>query len=77
MHIQGMKLLFHHIPKMLYWVEILCLWGPFYYSKLIVMFKKPISNDSSFVTWCIILLEVGWWPLRDMDRNNVQVGRGI
>jgi len=28
-HIQGTKLPFHHIPKMLYWVEIWWLWGPF------------------------------------------------
>jgi len=26
MYIQGLKLLFHHTPKMLYWVEI---WGHF------------------------------------------------
>jgi len=29
MHIQGMKLPFQHIPKMLYWVEICLLWGQF------------------------------------------------
>jgi len=48
------------------------------------MFKKPILNDSSFVTWCIILLEVairGWvhggHKVKDMVGNNAQVGRGI
>jgi len=43
-----------------------------------------LQNCSSFVTWCIILLEVairGWvhggHKGIDMDRNNAQVGRGI
>jgi len=32
------------------------------YSELIVMFKKPVWDDLSFVAWCIILLEVGSSP---------------
>ncbi len=47
-----------HIPKMLYWIEIWWLWRPFEKSELIVMLKKPVWDDLSFVTWCIILLEV-------------------
>jgi len=43
---------------------ILCYSGMiFQLMELIVIFKKPIWNYSSFVTWCIILLEVaikGW-----------------
>jgi len=51
--------------------------------QLIVMFKKPFLNYSSFVTWYIILLEVanrGWVHggyKGDMVRNSAQVGRGI
>jgi len=48
------------------------------------MFKKPILNYSSFVTWCFILLEVairGWvhggHKGMGMVRNNAQIGRGI
>ncbi len=49
----------------------------------IVMFKKPVWDDLSFVTWCIILLEVAirrWVHCShkgmDMVSNNTQVGKG-
>ncbi len=45
LHIHDANLPFHHIPKVLYWIEIWWL-------------KKPVWDDLSFVTWCIILLEV-------------------
>ncbi len=48
------------------------------------MFKKPVSDDLSFVTWCIILLEVAirrWVHCShkeiDMVSNNTQVRCGI
>ncbi len=31
LHIQDVNLPFHHIPKVLYWIEILWLWRPFEY----------------------------------------------
>ncbi len=47
------------------------------------MFKKPVWDDLSFVTWCIILLEVAirsWEHCShkemDMVSNNTQVGCG-
>ncbi len=48
------------------------------------MFKKPVRDDWSFVTWCIILLEVSlrrWVHCShkgmDMVSNNTQVGCGV
>ena len=52
-------------------------WRPLESRELIVMFKKPVWDDMSFVTWCIILLEAairrwdtvlikGWIHLEDM-----------
>ncbi len=58
LHIHDANLSFHHIPKVVYWIEIWWLWRPFVESELIVMFKKPVWDDLSFATWCIILLEV-------------------
>ncbi len=60
LHIRDANLPFHHIPKVLYWIKIWLLSNgrPFEKSELIVMFKKPVWDDLSFVTWCIILLEV-------------------
>lgn len=49
LHTHDANLLFHHIPKVLYWIEIWWLWRPFEYSELIVMFKKPVWDDSSFI----------------------------
>ncbi len=57
LHKHDVNLSFHHIPKVLYWIEIWWLWRP-WVKELIVMFKKPIWDDLSFVTWCMILLEV-------------------
>ncbi len=37
--------------------EIWTLWRPFEFSELHVMFKKPVWDDLSFVTWCVVLLE--------------------
>ncbi len=51
--------------------------------KLIVMFKKPVWDDLSFVTWCIILLEVHQKMVHcshkgmDMVSNNTQVDCGV
>lgn len=39
------------------WIEIWWLWRPFECGKLIVMYKKPFSDDLSFSTWRVILLE--------------------
>ncbi len=39
LHIHA-NLPFHHIPKVLYWIEIWWLWRPFEWSELIVLFKK-------------------------------------
>lgn len=47
---------FHHIPKVLCWTETWRPWRPLEYSELIV--QKPVGGDLSFVTGCIILLEV-------------------
>ncbi len=58
LHIHDANLPFHHIPKVLYWIKTWWLWRPFEYTELIVMFKKPVWDDFSFVTWRIILLEV-------------------
>ncbi len=58
LHIHDVNLLFHHIPNTLYWIEIWWLWRPFKYNELIVMFKKPVWDDLSFLTWHVILLEV-------------------
>ncbi len=48
------------------------------------MFKKPVWDYLSFVTWCIILLEVAirrWVHCShkgmDMVSNNIQVGCGV
>ncbi len=47
------------------------------------MFKKPVWDDLSFVTWCIILLEVHQKMVHcshkemDMVRNNTQVDCGV
>ncbi len=47
------------------------------------MFKKPVWDDLSFVTWCIILLEVHQKMVHcghkgmDMVSNNTQVDRGL
>ena len=57
LHIYDANLPFHHIPKVLCWIEIWWLWRPLEYSELIVVFKKPVWDDMSFVTWCIILPE--------------------
>jgi len=43
LHIHDVNLLFHHIPKLLYWIEIWCLWRPFECSEL-MLFKKPVRN---------------------------------
>ncbi len=84
LHIHDVNLPFHHIPKVLYWIEIWWLWRTFELSELIVMFKKPVWDGLSFVTWCIILLEVAIrrWVYcshkgMDMVSNNTQVGCGI
>ena len=58
LHIYDANLPFHHIPKVLYWIDIWWLWRLLENSELIVMFKKPVWDDLSFLTWCIILLEV-------------------
>ncbi len=48
-----------------------------------VMFKKPVWDDLSFVTWCIILLEVHQKMVHcshkgmDMVSNNTQVDCGV
>ncbi len=83
LHIHNANLPFHHIPKVLYLIEIWWLWRPFEESELIVIFKKPVWDDLSFVTWCIILLEVAFrrWVHcshkgMDMVSNNTQVGCG-
>ena len=51
---------------------------------VIVMSKKPVWDDLSFVTWHIILLEVAIWrwvhcghKAMDMINNNTQVGCGF
>ncbi len=82
LHIHDANLPFHHIPKVLYWIEIWWLWRPFEESELIVMFKKPVWDDLSFVTWCIILLEVSirrclYCSHKGMDINNTQVDCGV
>ncbi len=52
-------------------------------SELIVMFKKPVWDDLSFVTCCIILLEVHQKMVHcshkgmDMVSNNTQVDCGV
>ncbi len=82
LHIHDENLSFHHIPKVLYWIEIWWLWRSFEQSELIVMFKKPVWDDLSFVTRCIILLEVHQKMVHcshkgmDMD-NNTQVDCGV
>ncbi len=75
----------HHIPKVLYWIQIWWLWRPFEKSELIVMFKKPVWDDLSFVILsCIILLEVSirrWVHCSHkgiyMVSNNTQVGCSV
>jgi len=79
----------HPYPKMIYSITRaakVCLLFPSnrQYSELIVMFKKPVWDDMSFVTWCIILLEVAirrWVHCgqigMDMVSNNTQVGCSI
>lgn len=58
------------------------LWTPFKYTDLIVMFKKFVQGDFSFVTWNIIPIEVAFtrWihcghKGIDMVSNNTQVHR--
>ena len=46
---------FHHFLKVLCWNEIYWLWRPLDYSRLTVMFKKPVSDDFTFVTCGIIV----------------------
>ncbi len=58
LHIHDANLPFHHIPKVLYWIDFWWLWRPFEKRELIVMFKKPVWDYLSFVTWFIILLDV-------------------
>lgn len=50
-----MRLSFYHIPKsaLLYWD----LWRALKCSELTDMFEKPLRDDLSFVTSCVILLE--------------------
>lgn len=45
--------LFLHILKVLYWIESWRLWRPFIVtcSQPIFIFKKPVGDDLSFVTW--------------------------
>ena len=81
LYIHVVNLLVHHIPKVLYWIEIWWLWRPLGYSELIVMFKKPVLDHLSFVTWFMILLEVAirrWVHCGHkgmvMVSNNTQVG---
>ncbi len=57
-------------------------WTPL--SKLIVMFKKPVWDHLSFVTWCIVLLEVAIRRCvhrihkgMDMVGNNTRLGCGV
>ncbi len=87
LHIHDVNLPFHQIPKVLYWIKIWWLWRPFELSELIFMFKKPVWDDLSFVTWCIILLEVMLSCHQkmvhcshkgmDMVSNNTQVDCGV
>ena len=83
LHIYDANLPFHHISKVLYWIEIWWQWRPLEYSELIVMFKKPVWDGVSFVTWCIILLEEAIRRCvncghkgMDMVSSNTQVGCG-
>lgn len=39
-----------NISQRLYWIEIWWVWRPFRYNKFIVMFRKPVWDDLSFVT---------------------------
>ncbi len=59
LHIHYANLPFHHIPKVLYCIEIWWLWRPFEWSELIAMFKKPVWDDVSFVTLYTVVIK-GW-----------------
>ena len=82
LHIHAANLLFNHVPKVFYWIHIQWLGRPLKNIKLIVMFMRPVWEDFSFVTWCIIMLEVAirrcvhcgheW-----MVSNNTQIACGI
>jgi len=39
--IHDVNLLFHHIPKLLYWIEIWRLWMPFEYGYNVLL-EKPV-----------------------------------
>ena len=79
LHIHDVNLPFHHILKGLYWIDIWWLWRPFEYSELIIIFKKPVWDDSRSMTWRVILLEVAIrrWVHCGHDSNNTQVGCGV
>ncbi len=83
LYIQDVNLSFHHIPKLLYWIEIWWLWRPFEESELIVMFKKPVWDDLSFVTvYYLAGSSIRRWVHcshkgMDMVSNNTQVGCGV
>lgn len=55
LYIHDLKFSFLHIPKMLSWTEIWWWWRPPEYSDLIVIFKKPIWDNLSFVTWHVVI----------------------
>ncbi len=65
-------------------VTVEAIWVKWTHCHVIVMFKKPVWDDLSFVTWCIILLEVAVRRCvhcshkgKDMVSNNTQVGCGV
>ncbi len=83
LHIHDANLPFHHIPKELYWLRSGDYGGHLSKVNSLACTRNQSEDDLSFVTWCIILLEVAirrWVHCShkgmDMVSNNTQVGCG-
>ena len=58
LHVNAANLLFYHMPKLFYWIQIWWLGRPLKNFELLVLFIKPVWDYFCFVTWCMIMLEI-------------------
>lgn len=73
LHIHGVNPFFHHITKMLDWIEIWWLWKLFEWSELIVISLTHLFGMIwAMLTCCIILLEEAVYDATTTCRNTRQ-----
>lgn len=85
MHIRDVNLMFQHIPKALYWIEIWWLWKPSEYRGLTVMLESEWRETNlrllNFVTYVLSSQkkpsEHRYTVVMKSRRNNAQVGCGV